>query len=357
MDHDEYLASLGLACLTTIGPNQIRRLREHFGSAAALWAASARELRERGVPDELAGRLVSERSRVDTAEEDARCRQTGIEFLPLTHPRFPLLLKEITDPPTGLFVRGTLMDAALTIAVVGTRAASSYGRQVTREITADLARAGVIVVSGLALGIDAAAHEAALQTGQTVAVLPCGLHTIYPRANTKLAERIVERGGALCSELPLGREILKHHFAVRNRIVAGLARGVLVTEAPARSGALLTAQLAVDYNRDVFAVPGPITAFGSAGTHKLLRSGAALVTCATDILESYRIATPLPDSSRSPLTETERAVLELIGREPTTVDQIQNMSRLNTSVINATLLCLQVKGWITAIDALHFVRT
>ena len=357
MIHNDSHALFTFANLETIGGSRIRKLLSLFSSPDDLFRATAADLMDRGVSDQWARAFTNERDRVDVSRLRDRCETLGIRFLVASDQAFPLLLKEIPDPPIGLFVRGDLGKEALTIAVVGTRAATGYGRQVTRELVGALARAGVVVVSGLALGIDGVAHEAAIAAGgKTIAVLPCGLDRVYPASHDGLAQRIVENGGALVSEFGLGTLPLKYHFPIRNRIIAGMASGTLVTEAPERSGALLTAFLALEYNRDVFAVPGPITAPSSCGTHRLLRSGAQLVERAEDILSAYHMASETQAKSEESLSDRERLVLSYCTREPRTVDQIQNLSRLNTSVINATLVCLQMKGWIVQHDPMHVVR-
>lgn len=356
METNDHRALLVFASLPTIGAARVRKLLGLFDSPTELHHARTSDLLHRGVPDQLASAFVRERESVDATKLWERCTQSGIDFLPATSPKFPLLLKEIPDPPVGLFVQGQLREG-LTIAIVGTRSASSYGRQVTRELSEALARAGTIIVSGLALGIDGVAHEGTIAAGgSTVAIMPCGLDRVYPASHGGLARRILESKGALVSEFGMGVSPLKHHFPIRNRIIAGMASGVLVTEAPERSGALLTAYLALEYNRDVFAVPGPITSPTSCGTHRLLRSGAQLVACAEDVLANYHMTVPTLRISEDSLSDVERLVLSHCSREPRTVDQIQNLSRLNTSVINATLVCLQMKGWISQHDSVHFIR-
>ncbi|MFH1171741.1 MAG: DNA-processing protein DprA [bacterium] len=354
---DESAYTLGLTRLPSFGAVRLRKLLSLFGSAEALWRANRKEFCSLDVPFAWSSVLIKERSDINLEQEVRKYHNAGITFLPCADPRFPDLLKEIPDAPIGIYVRGELFKAPLTLAVVGTRRLTSYGSHMTNEIVQDLASVGVTIVSGLALGIDGVAHTAALEAGgRTVAVLACGLDDLYPHTHAGLAHRMVEHGGAVISEFPLGTPSLKHHFPIRNRIIAGCSSGVLVTEAPKKSGALLTAKLGLDYNRDIFALPGPVTSETSVGTNHLIRDGAMLIECAQDILEHYHLTAPKMDEPLAALTETEQILLAQIGREPLTVDQIQNRCRLNTSVINATLLCLQMKGWIVQIDPLHYLR-
>lgn len=348
---------LGLACLPSFGAVRLRQLLACFQAPDELWAATRAQLHDRKVPDMWIDRFLQERSAVDAAAVDKKCRQHGIAFVWNDEAAFPELLRQMPDGPIGLFVRGTMPGGSLALAIVGTRRPTSYGRQVSREFSSALARNGVTIVSGLALGIDGVAHEAAVAAGgRTVAVLGCGLDGIYPPSHTGLAAQIVAAGGALLSEFPPGTHALKHHFPIRNRIIAGSSSGTLVTEAPEKSGALLTAKLALDYNREVFAVPGPITSAASDGTNRLLRDGAHLVMRAQDVLEHFHLSAASSNRPVTALSDDERTVLECFARGPLTVDQIFQISRLNTSAINAALTLLHMKGWIHPLDALHYVR-
>lgn len=359
MRNNEQRFTLGLASLPSFGQARLKKLLALFGTSEALWTAAHRELLERGIPDNLASLFVTERAAVRLDEIEARCSKLGIDCLSFDDTRYPKLLKEIPDAPFGLFVRGTLPDDTTALAIVGTRRPTPYGTVVTRLLTAELVRAGLLTVSGLALGIDGLVHDTTLKEGgRTIAVLASGLDEIYPRAHTRLASAIVAHGGALISEFPLGTPALKHHFPIRNRIIAGLTRGVLVTEAPERSGALLTAKLGLEYNREVMSVPGPITSETSFGTNSLLRLGAIPVLRAQDVLDVFHLQENVqPTIPLGDLSEDERSILSCMTHTPTTVDQIFQMSRLEASVTNAALIRLQMKGWITQTDPLHYVRT
>lgn len=262
---------------------------------------------------------------------------------------YPPLLRQIPDAPQRLYVRGRIeaLQATLPLAVVGTRAMTNYGERVTRLLAPPLAAAGATIVSGLALGIDAAAHEAALAArGTTVAVLGGGVDdaSIGPRANFGLARRILQDGGALVSEYPPGTSGQKHHFPARNRIIAGLSKGLLVIEAAAKSGALLTAQLGLDYNRDVFAVPGPITQTASAGANRLLQQGATPVTGPQDILDRYGIAIPPENPLNMPADPDAAAVLKRLNHEPQDFDGLTETTGLPAPRLLAALTALELSG-------------
>src|SRR5687767_2463543 len=270
-----------------IGPVRVRRLLETFGTLSEAWRAPEKVLQEAGVDRRTMDNLREIRQRIDPDVEFARLDKLGIAVMTWEDELYPPLLAELraTDQAVPvLFVRGTLLESDIwSLAVVGTRSISAYGRQVTHRLASDLAANGLTIVSGLARGVDAEAHTAALDVGgRTIAVMGCGLDTIYPPENRQLAARIV-RQGALISPFSLGTAPEAKNFAPRNRLLSGISRGVLVTEAGETSGALTTANYALEQGREVFAVPGNITAQGSNGTNRLLQDGAHPVTSADDI--------------------------------------------------------------------------
>lgn len=265
-------------------------------------------------------------------------------------PNYPALLAEIHDPPQELYVWGEIPSDAPMLAVVGTRKASPYGKQVTPNIVGELSRAGLCIVSGLAYGIDALAHEAALDAmGKTVAVLGSGLDrkSLYPRDHWRLAERIVKGGGAVISEYPEGTPPERFHFPARNRIVAGLSRGVLVVEAPEKSGALITADLALQYNREVFCVPGPIISKNAAGANHLIQLGAKLVMNAEDVLQELGIE--YGANSQEPignLSKIHQKILEALKPEPQHIDAIVETTKLDITVCNVGVIELELLGLV-----------
>lgn len=349
-----------LAHLPSFGQARLSMLLSVFPSAESLWSATSSDFHNRNVPAKLAERFFAERGTINIAESLAYCDKLGIQFIHRGQQEYPELLKQIPDAPIGIFYLGTLPTLEYRIAVVGTRRPSQYGIQVTRSIVRTLAEHRIVTISGLAMGIDGTAHRETLRaSGTTVAVIASGLDGVYPRFHTGLAREIVESGGAIVSEFPPGTQALRHHFPIRNRIIAGLAHGVLVTEAPKKSGALLTAFLGLEYNRDIFAVPGSVMAETCAGTNNLIKNGANLVASAHDILTFYHLAaepSSAPELPFDQLTTTEQRVLGNMAREPLTVDQLVEQCALDSSVVSATLTLLQMKRLVETTDPLHFVR-
>lgn len=269
----------------------------------------------------------------------------GIRLLLQEDEEYPSLLQEIPSPPLGIYVRGSLPPEE-SIAVVGTRKATEEGKETAREFTRRLSEAGLGVVSGLALGIDAAAHQGALQAGgKTWAVLANGLDRIYPGLHVKLGAKILESGGGILSEYPPGSPPLPYRFLERNRIVSGLCRGTLVIEAPENSGALVTAKFALDQNRDVFVIPGPAKHPNFRGSHALIRAGAELVTRPEDILLSLRIAEKPAQGTFlfSPEEKTILGILDQAGK-PISIDKIIELTNLEAHIVNQTLSLLIIKG-------------
>ena len=246
------------------------------------------------------------------------------------------------------------------MAVVGSRKASDYGQQVTRQICRGLAQAGITIVSGLALGIDACSHQTALDNrAKTIAVLGSGLDTIYPAANLRLAEKIIDHHGCVISEFPLGTPAYKSNFPQRNRIIAGLCLGTLVVEASFKSGALITARYALEQNREVFTVPGSIYNLGSQGPHSLIKNGARLITDAEEILESLNLqrANDFKNVKEIvPENETEKLLLTLIATEPIHIDKLVKLSELTISQLNASLTLLEMKGAIKNLGGQKYAK-
>lgn len=277
---------------------------------------------------------------------------TDVKITGFGEEQYPPLLKEIPQPPIQIYYRGAFGDFDVPhIAVVGTRKATAVGLALAKGIARSLAESGVAVVSGLALGIDAAAHEGALDGGgKTVAVLPVGIDRVYPDQNTFLANRILQNKGLIISEYQPGFPSYKDHFLARNRIVSGLCRGVVVIEAPEKSGALSTAAHALSQNREVFVVPGPANAENYKGSHALIRAGARLVTSAKEILDDLDIqpfAPELPLQNRQGVTLEQKAVLDAInffGNKPVAIDKIMDFTKMDVSAINKTLALLSVRG-------------
>ncbi|MBI2370935.1 MAG: DNA-protecting protein DprA [Deltaproteobacteria bacterium] len=357
---------LTLGGVPGLGPVLCRRLLEQFGHPRAILTADLTALcAVPGVSSALAQALRAGSGKNLDAEV-AQLQKAGLTLVPWTDPTYPRGLRVIPDPPPFLYVRGALMpEDWRAVAMVGSREASSYGLAAAERLAAELALRGITVVSGLARGIDAAAHRGALAVGgRTLAVLGCGLDRVYPAAHQDLAEA-VRAQGALLGEFPPGTPPLPEHFPVRNRLISGLALGVIVVEAAERSGSLITARAALDQGREVFAVPGPITSATSHGTHWLLKQGAKLVEGVTDILEELtgvlgELPAPREDGRAEPGeaggTPAEGAVLAVLGTDPTPIDLIVRGSGLSPAVASGALLQLELKGRVRQLSGKRFLK-
>ncbi|SMC25220.1 DNA protecting protein DprA [Desulfacinum hydrothermale DSM 13146] len=363
-------AWLTLRLTPGLGARSMRRLLERFGSPEAVLRAGGRDLETvPGLRRQAKEALGRKRTLRPVEEEWEALRRRGWGIVCLDDDDYPQNLKTIPDPPPVLYVTGPLEPRDLVaVAVVGSRFASPGGLLFTERLCADLARRGVTVVSGFAVGIDTAAHRGALKAGgRTIAVLGCGLDVIYPKPNRDLRSRIAQ-GGALVSEFPLGTPPLAGHFPMRNRIISGLCLGVVVVEAADRSGSLITARLALEQGREVFAVPGMARHFRSSGPHRLLRQGAKLVESAEDILEEIspmvRPSWSLPESQPGgegrgddkELSEEAQRLLGLLCREPIHVDQICRNGSFSAARAMALLLELEMKGLVRQLPGKYFVR-
>jgi DNA processing protein len=279
-----------------------------------------------------------------------KLRERGISLVLKEDPQYPPLLREIPHPPFGIYIKGTPPDNdQLTIAIVGTRRATPDGKSTARRFATELARAGISIASGLAFGIDAAAHEGCLDAGgRTIAVLACGLANIYPRNNESVARKILAQGGAIISEYPPDMPAYPSRFLERNRIISGVSKGTLVIESPERSGSLATARFAFEQNRDVFVVPGGVAHPNFKGSNRLIRQGAELVTCTEDVLESYGILKEKADASLSAGTPEERTILKFLAgcSEAADIDKIIDMTKLEPRIANQTVSTLYIKGMI-----------
>lgn len=347
----ETRAFLAVHAAGAFGCRSWRRLERAFPSAAAVWAADSAALQAAGISPARAAAFVARRPTVAVDALIAELARWRIAVLTWHDDAYPPLLKEIADPPPLLFVRGAVDALAVpAVALVGSRHASPYGLRAAAHLARQLCERRFAVVSGLALGIDAQAHAATLAAGgTTVAVLGSGLDdaALAPRANLTLAHDIIAGGGALVSEYFPGTPGLPHHFPQRNRIVAGLSRATVVVEAGAKSGALITARLALDYNREALAVPGSIFSPAAAGVHELLRDGAGIATSADDICAAIGAEGTVPSSARPPLpplTPAEQAIAARLGAEPVHINMIARLTKLDTAGLNATLSVMEIKG-------------
>jgi DNA processing protein len=351
---------LGFSLVPEIGPRRIQLLCAAFGSLSAAWTASERRLREVGLEETPTQNLLRTRTQLDLDAELARVDRVGARLLTLCDETYPTLLREVPDAPPVLYVRGTLLPQDdLALAIVGTRKATTYGRDVAAHLARQLARSGVTVVSGLAHGIDAAAHRGAMEGGgRTIAVLGCGIEQVYPRDHRELAHEIVQRG-ALVSEFPIGMGPEARNFPRRNRIISGLCLGVLVAEAPEHSGALITTTVAAEQGREVFAVPGNIFSPVSGGANRLIQDGAKLVITVEDILDELDIAhrnvqTKTIAERIAPANETEARLLQYLSSEPLHIDELVRLCGLPITTVTSTLTLLELKGLARSVGHMQY---
>lgn len=369
-------AFLALNLLPNIGPVRVRHLLRRFGRPEQILSASPDALRSvSGIGEEMASQIVKWEDSIDLAEEKRRMEEHGIETLTLDDDRYPPALREIHDPPFLLYLKGTLRPSdAAAIGVVGSRRTTHYGKEQAKKLSFRLARAGFCIISGLARGIDTAAHEAALAAeGRTIAVLGSGIGHIYPPENQALADRIAE-SGAVLSEFPVLYVPDRKSFPLRNRIVSGMSQGLLVIEAPSRSGSLITANQALEQGRSVFAVPGPIDRPTSEGCNRLIQQGAKLVCSAEDVVEelSHEInSLPLDfePESRDPaegpndqvtpspeLSEAESLLLDQLDGRELTIDALCDSTGMPSGIVSAHLLQLEMKAAVKQLPGKYFTK-
>ncbi len=365
MDAREALVVLNL--LEGIGPVRVRQLLEFFGDATKVLQASRAALtRVKGIGDDLAGTIVKWQSTTDLAGELKRADDFGARLVLHDDDEYPELLREIYDPPIVLYLKGRLLpEDKNSIAMVGARRTTHYGQDAARKLAYQLASHGVTVVSGGARGIDSASHQGALSAkGRTIAVLGTGINIVYPAENAELYEHIIENG-AVITQFPFNRKGDKQSFPIRNRIVAGMTLGTVVVEADLKSGSLITANMAADNNRQVFAVPGRIDSPQSRGCHNLIRNGAALCENAEDILAEFEHlaldqalgqadgAEPVPLAN---LTDHEQAVLDVLDATEQPIDTVIANSGLPVATVSVALLGLEMKRLARQLPGKLFAR-
>ena len=354
---------LGFNHVKGIGAVRLRALYAHFGSLEIAWHAAPADLQAAGLDQRSLRSLLESRRELDLDRISDQVDALGASVLTIEDPDYPARLQNQSDSPPVLYVKGTLLERdQWAVAFVGTRSATSYGRTVTRQLAGALAQSGVTIISGMALGIDAAAHRAAIEAGgRTFAVLGCGIDVVYPPDHHELAAAIQDHG-ALITEYPPGTPPESSHFPARNRIVSGLSMGVVVVEAPAKSGALITANLAADQGREVFAVPGNITNRNSQGTNRLIQEGATLVMHPDDILEELNLVR-VPIQAReeveavAPANEVEASLLALLVDEPLHIDELCQLSELPITQVSSTLALMELKGIVQRVENMRYQIT
>jgi DNA processing protein len=372
MESDQYLGWVALALTPGLGPRLAGKLLAEFGGPTAVFNASLTALEAQHLPAAVAQAIHSRQPMSDAAKELSQAQAYGCRLLTWDEPEYPARLREIYDPPTLLYVRGNIaLLSRHIISIVGTRRPTPYGNQMAEKLARDLADRGLVVASGLARGIDASAHKGALSSacGSTVGVLGCGIDVIYPKENKKIFAEIEQRG-VLISEFSMGTFPAPQNFPIRNRIIAGMGLGVVVVEAAQYSGSLITARLGMEFGREVYAVPGNATQTMSFGPNQLIKQGAKLVTGWEDVVEelptpvraelvpvetaSIEERTTLIEGSLPP---TERQLYDLLSVDKSRhVDEIVEVSGLNSSGVLAALFNLEMKGVVRQLPGKQFLK-
>ncbi|HOW91798.1 MAG TPA: DNA-processing protein DprA [Anaerolineaceae bacterium] len=357
MDERSYWVALNL--VKGIGAVRFRQLLEFFGTAELAWQAPQSAWSSAGIPQRVVNNFSLVRQQVDLERVLEKIAAGNVRVITWLDGDYPRRLKEIDQSPPVLFIRGTInVEDDWAVAVVGTRRVTPYGRQVADEIGRFLAQNGVTVVSGLARGVDAIAHQSALQAGgRTFAVLGSGVDVIYPPEHRKLAAEIIQQG-AVISDYPVGTQPDGVNFPPRNRIISGLSLATVVVEAGEKSGALITAEFAVDQGRDVFAVPGSILAAQSQGTNRLIEQGARPLLKMSEILESLKLE-QIPEKQQTrklnPMSKEEQRLLEQLSSEPVHIDQLCELTGLPITNVSATLTMMELKGFVTQVGGMNYV--
>ncbi len=350
-----------LAYFPKITTARYNKLKKYFTNIDDAWQASFKDLKLAGWKEDTIHEWQIWKNEIDEAKQEKILDQEQITCVTIEDIDFPPLLKEINDPPFCLFVRGKLNPKDFSLAIVGTRKNSPYGKQVTEKIVTELSQNGITIISGLALGIDGIAHTASIQSnGITIAVLGSGINRqhIYPAKHKQLSEKIISSGGAIISEYPPGTLPNKFTFPKRNRIVAGMSLGTLVIEAPQKSGALITADCALQYNREVFAIPQNITSPTSIGTNNLIKEGAHPITSAKDILDILNLQNIKKFETNKeiiPDSPIEAIIIRYLSQEPTHIDQLIKQSLLPSNTIMSNLTLMEMKGKIKNLGNMMYI--
>ncbi|HET9589328.1 MAG TPA: DNA-processing protein DprA [Anaerolineales bacterium] len=357
MDDKRYW--IGFNLIKGIGAVRMQALIQHFGDLEVAWKASPGELAEAGLGAKVIERILQARAEIDLEKLWARIEAQGITILTWEDDNYPGRLREIDQPPPVLYVRGEyLPDDLFAVAIVGTRRVTAYGRQITEELASFLAANGITVISGLARGVDAIAHQTTLKAGgRTIAVLGSGVDKIYPPEHRGLAERMTGRGAVISDYAP-GTPPDASNFPPRNRIISGLSLAVVVVEAGETSGALITAEFAAEQGREVFAVPGSILAPQSKGTNKLIQRGALPLLSMNDLMQALdltRMGEQKAARKLIPADETEARLMNVLGSEPLHVDEIRNQAELPIEKVSATLALMELKGMVRQVGGMNYV--
>lgn len=357
---DEFLVAL--SAFVAFGPARINLLLSYFGSAKRVWESSKDKLLELGLSLKKVSDFIEHRNEFNKEEYFDRLKRLEIKYTTKNHKDYPSNLKNISDAPFVLYYKGNISSSdSNSVAIVGTRKMTSYGKEVTERFSSELASFGVSIISGLARGIDTIAHKSALLAGgRTLAVLGCGLDSIYPPENFKLAREIISTGGVIFSEYPIGYPALPINFAARNRIISGLSKVVLIIEGAEKSGTLLTASHAAEQGREVFAIPGQITSPLSFAPLYLLKNGAKMATDAKDILDELGLQINVDREKIEkvmPKGKDEEEILSILENEEMHLDEIARASSLNVSDVSARLTIMELKGLVKNMGKGMFKKT
>jgi len=360
-----------------MGPLRFKKLYTHFGSMEEAWKANVSEIEKCGLEKEVVEKIDQKRKEISPDEEFEKLEKEGIKVVTINEETYPQRLKEIHSAPALLYFKGEIKRDELAVAIVGSRKASVYGKQVASQLARELSETGITIVSGMAFGIDGVAHRECINlarrkdregnvhlasgSNRTIAVLGGGIdiESIYPSSNRQIAEEIVASGGCILSEYPIGTPPLKQHFPARNRIISGLSLGVLVIEASISSGALITAKFALEQDREVFAVPGNIYSKNSEGTNNLIKLGAKLVSSSRDVLEELNLQSALEiKRAREVIPDSEEEALilkNLSADEPIHIDKLAKIVKMNTAAISSLLTLMEIKGKVKNVGGMRYV--
>jgi len=362
MENNDKKYLIALSHFQKFGPKRLKILKKNFDNFEKAFYANLKELKTANIEENVAQEFISTRDNINFNLILEKINKENIRICTPEDDVYPKLLKEIYNPPELLYYKGELKENdELSLAVVGTRKFTNYGKQATEEITRKLVNNKMTIVSGLALGIDTLAHNTTLNLGgRTIAILGTGIdsQSIYPTTNKYLAEKIIQNKGAVISEFPLGTQPLRYNFPQRNRIISGLTLGTLVVEAGEKSGALITAQYALEQNREVFAIPGSIYSPTSIGSNNLIKQGARTVTRVEDILETLdlkSISSYIDNKKIIADTPEEKVIIANLKNEPIHIDELVRLTKLNTSIINSTLTMMEMKGIIKNLGGMQYV--
>jgi DNA processing protein len=353
---------LGFNLVKGIGPAKLEALLAYFGDIGTAWQANEYQLKKIGLDGRSIQSFLDTRAEIDLDRQLAQVQSAGVSLLTWDTPDYPSYLREIPNPPPVLYVQGEILPSdQWAVAVVGTRRLTTYGRQMTQDLVRGLVNNNVTVVSGLARGIDAIAHQTAIEAGgRTIAVLGSGLDCVYPAENRKLIPPLLAGQGAVISEYALGTQPEAKNFPPRNRVISGLSLGVIVVEAGERSGALITADFALEQNREVMAVPGNATSPASRGPNRLIQEGAKLITCVEDVLEELNLQMVLEHTAVQlalPETAEEAALLAELSRQPIHIDALCRATGLPSSLVSSTLTMMELKGMVQQVGGMNYALT